>query len=98
MLSDFAQETLDLAQSLTAHHIEVNRLWSDEDFCVLMIGNSSEVVTSVRGNAEFCINHAGRRFTFGNVTAAIQAADKYETAMLAIADAANASRQTQEVA
>ena len=98
MLSDFAQETLDLAQSLTAHRVEVNKYWTDEDYCVLMIGDYSEVTASVRGGAEWGTERGSRGFRFGNVTAAIQAADTYESVMLAIADAAKASRQTQEVA
>lgn len=98
MMTDFARETLDLAQSLTAHRVEVNKFWTDEDYCVLMIGDYSEVITSVRGGAEWGTERGSRGFRFGNIEAAIQAADTYESVMLAIADAAKASRQPQEVA
>lgn len=93
-MTEFAQETLELAQSLTAHHVEINELRTDADGCCLHIGHSSAVeVNEATGEAllEVDIN----TFEFGNVTAAIQAADTYETVMLAIAEAAKASREPE---
>lgn len=97
MLSDFAQETLDLARKLTCHHVEVNTLRSDADGCCLHIGSWCAVEVN-KATGETVLEANIDAYEFGNVTAAIQAADTYETVMLAIADAAKASRQPQEVA
>ena len=96
MLSDFAQETLDLAQSLTAHKVEIGL--HDGDWCELFIGDYS-TVEIFNASARCTTLEAGAHtWRFGNIEAAIQAADKYETLMFAIGCLANASRQPQEVA
>lgn len=96
MLSDFAQETLDLAQSMTTHRVEIGL--HDGDWCEVFIGDYSTVEIFNAPARDTNLEAGVHTWRFGNVTAAIQAADAYETVMFAIAEAAKASRQTQEVA
>lgn len=97
MLSDFAQETLDLAQSLTAHRVEINPIETSADETALHVGDDCSVFVNP-WSGELLLEVRGRFFAFGSIESAVRAADAYETVMLAIADAAKASRQPQEVA
>ena len=88
----FATETLELAQSLTAHRVEINPIETCEDEVSLNVGDYCSVFRE-RWTSQVCMDTPNRRFVFGNVEAAIQAADTYETVILAVADAAKASRK-----
>ena len=88
----YATENLELAQSLTAHRVEINQLETCEDEVSLSIGDYCSVFIE-RWSSQVCLDIPNRRFVFGNPAAAIQAADTYETVMDAISVAAKASRE-----
>lgn len=90
MISDFAQETLDIARSLTAHHVEINPIETSADETALHVGDDCQVFVNPWSHT-ITLEVKNRWFGFNSVESAIRAADAYETTMLTIGQASKIS-------